>query len=72
MDDVQQKISRIDSQGVSEAMHDKGYVLLSQFLPVKYCNELIARYDDLQLIINLESRLLFGFQPSIITDLRHL
>jgi hypothetical protein len=46
MDDIQQKISSINSQGVSEAMHDKGYVLLSQFLPVKYCNELIAQYDD--------------------------
>jgi uncharacterized protein len=57
MDDIQQKISSIDSQGVSEAMHDKGYVLLSQFLPKKYCNELIDKYDDVELyrkIITME------------------
>ena len=57
MDDIQQKIFSIDSQGVSESMHDKGYVLLSQFLPKKYCNELIDKYDDVELyrkIITME------------------
>lgn len=46
MNDIQQKISEINVQKVGEEMDEKGYFLLSQFLPAKYCKELIDKYDN--------------------------
>ena len=46
MNDVQQKISEINGQKIAEEMDEKGYILLSQFLPVKYCKELIDKYGN--------------------------
>ncbi|MDW0139770.1 MAG: hypothetical protein QOK86_08525, partial [Nitrososphaeraceae archaeon] len=46
MNDIQQKISEINVQKVVEEMDEKGYFLLSQFLPAKYCKELIEKYDN--------------------------
>jgi len=37
MNDIQQKISQINGQKIAEEMDKKGYILLSQFLRVKYC-----------------------------------
>jgi hypothetical protein len=41
MNDIQQKISEINGQRIAEEMDGKGYFLLPQFLPVKYCKQLI-------------------------------
>ena len=46
MNEFQQKISEINVQNVAEGMNGKGYFLLSQFLPAKYCKELIDKYDN--------------------------
>jgi len=46
MNDFQQKISEINVQKVAEGMNEKGYFLLPQFLPAKYCKELIDKYDN--------------------------
>ena len=46
MNDIKQKISEINGQKIGEEMDEKGYVLLSQFLPVKYCKEFIDEYDN--------------------------
>jgi uncharacterized protein len=57
MNDIQQKISEINGQKIAEGMDEKGYILLSQFLPVKYCKELIDKYGNEHLyrkIITLE------------------
>ena len=57
MNDIQQKISEIKVQKIAEEMDEKGYILLSQFLPVKYCKELIDNYDNKDLyrkIITME------------------
>jgi len=57
MNDVQQKISEINGQKIAEQMNEKGYILLSQFLPVKYCKELIDKYGNEDLyrkIISME------------------
>lgn len=57
MNDIQQKISQINGQKIAEGMDEKGYILLSQFLPVKYCKELIDKYDNKDLyrkIITME------------------
>lgn len=43
---MQEKISDIDWQKVTEEMNEKGYALISQFLPVQYCIELIDKYVD--------------------------
>ena len=43
MNDIQQKISEINVQKIAEEMDEKGYFLLSQFLPAKYCKELIDK-----------------------------
>jgi hypothetical protein len=57
MNDIQQKITEINGQKIAEEMHERGYSLLSQFLPVKYCKEFIDKYynEDLyRKIINME------------------
>ncbi|TLX67105.1 MAG: prolyl 4-hydroxylase subunit alpha [Thaumarchaeota archaeon] len=57
MNDIEQKINKINGQQIAEEMDEKGYILLSQFLPVKYCKELIDNYGNEDLyrkIINME------------------
>jgi hypothetical protein len=34
---------------VTEEINEKGYALVSRFLPVQSCDELIGKYDDLDL-----------------------
>ena len=46
MNDLQQRITDIDWQAVTENMNEKGYSGMSQFLPIQNCNELIAEYDN--------------------------
>jgi len=46
MNDIEQKISEINGQKIAEGMDEKGYILLSQFLPVKYCKDLIDHYGN--------------------------
>src|SRR5206468_5966949 len=46
MNDIEQKISEINGQKIGEEMDEKEYILLSQFLPVKYCKELIDKYGN--------------------------
>jgi hypothetical protein len=46
MKDLQQRITDIDWQAVTENMNEKGYSGVSQFLPIQSCNELIAEYDN--------------------------
>jgi hypothetical protein len=55
--EIQQKISQMDGQKIAEEMNEKGYILLSRFLPAKYCKELIDNYcnEDLyRKIITME------------------
>jgi hypothetical protein len=57
MNDIQQKISEINGQMIAKEMDEKGYILVSQFLPVKYCKELIDKYGNVDLyrkIITME------------------
>jgi hypothetical protein len=47
MKNVQEKIADIDwQQTVTEEINERGYALVSRFLPVQYCDELIGKYDD--------------------------
>jgi hypothetical protein len=47
MENVQEKIADIDwQQTVTEEINEKGYALVSRFLPAQYCDELIGKYDD--------------------------
>jgi len=43
---ISDKISGIDWQRVTEEVNEKGYALVSQFLPNQYCEELIGEYDN--------------------------
>ena len=43
---MHEKISDTDWQTVTEEMNKKGYALISEFLPVEYCKELIEKYDN--------------------------
>lgn len=43
---ISEKISGIDWQRVTEEVNEKGYALVSQFLPNQYCEELIGEYDN--------------------------
>jgi uncharacterized protein len=43
---ISEEISGIDWQGVTEELNEKGYALVSRFLPVQYCDELIGEYDN--------------------------
>jgi hypothetical protein len=45
MNDLLQRIANIDWQAVTEILAEKGYTVVSQFLPIQNCNELIAEYD---------------------------
>ena len=57
MNDIHQKISQMDAQKIAEEMDEKGYIILSRFLPAKYCKQLIDKYcnEDLyRKIITME------------------
>ncbi|PWU81420.1 MAG: prolyl 4-hydroxylase subunit alpha [Candidatus Nitrosopolaris wilkensis] len=43
---MSEEISGIDWQRVTEELNEKGYALVSRFLPVQYCDELIGEYDN--------------------------
>ena len=43
---ISEEISGIDWQRVTEEPNEKGYALVSRFLPVQYCDELIGEYDN--------------------------
>lgn len=43
---IQEKISGTDWQSATKKMNEKGYALVTQFLPVQYCEELIGKYDS--------------------------
>jgi hypothetical protein len=43
---IQEKISGTDWQSATKKMNEKGYALVTQFLPVQYCEELICKYDS--------------------------
>jgi hypothetical protein len=46
MKNMQEKIADIDwQQTVTEEINEKGYALVSRFLPAQYCDELIDKYD---------------------------
>jgi uncharacterized protein len=47
MKNVQEKITDIDwQQTVTEEINEKGYALVSRFLPVQSFDELIGKYDN--------------------------
>jgi len=46
---ISEKISGIDWERVTKDMNKKGYALVSRFLPVQYCEELIGNYDNCDL-----------------------
>jgi hypothetical protein len=47
VNNIQEKIADIDwQQTVTEEMNEKGYSLVSRFLPVQSCDELIGKYDN--------------------------
>jgi hypothetical protein len=47
MKNMQERIADIDwQQTVTEEINEKGYALVSRFLPAQYCDELIGKYDD--------------------------
>lgn len=43
---ISEKISGIDWQRVTKEMNGKGYALVLQFLPNRYCEELVGEYDN--------------------------
>jgi len=43
---ISEKISGIDWQRVTEEVNEKGFMLVLQFLPNQYCEELIGEYDN--------------------------
>jgi hypothetical protein len=62
LNDIQQKISSIDIRRISKELDKNGYALISQFLSVEYCKQLIHKYDKIELyrkIITME-RYRFG------------
>jgi hypothetical protein len=44
MENVHEKIAATDWQRAIEEINEKGYALVSQFLPVQSCEELIGKY----------------------------
>jgi hypothetical protein len=47
MENIEEKIADIDwQQTVTEEMNEKGYALVSRFLSVQSCDELIGKYDN--------------------------
>lgn len=45
MKNIQKKITDW-LQMVTEEINEKGYALVSRFLPAQYCDELISKYDN--------------------------
>jgi uncharacterized protein len=43
---IHKKIEDFDWQRVTEEINEKGYAIVSQFLPGQSCQELIGKYDD--------------------------
>jgi hypothetical protein len=47
MENIEEKIADIDwQQTVTEEMNERGYALVSRFLSVQSCDELIGKYDN--------------------------
>jgi penicillin V acylase-like amidase (Ntn superfamily) len=46
MKNMQEEIADIGWQTVTDGMNEKGYALVSRFLPVQYYGELINKYDN--------------------------
>ena len=46
MKGIHEKIEDIDWQRVTEEINEKGYAIVSQFLPEQSCEELIGKYDE--------------------------
>jgi hypothetical protein len=46
MKSIHEKIEDIDWQRVTEEVNEKGYAMMSQFLPEQSCEELIGKYDN--------------------------
>jgi hypothetical protein len=46
MKSIYEKIADIDWQRVTEEINEKGYAIVSQFLPAQSCEELIGKYGD--------------------------
>lgn len=46
MKNTHEKIAEIDWQRVTGELNQKGYAIVSQFLPNQSCEELIRKYDD--------------------------
>jgi hypothetical protein len=46
MENIHDEIADIDWQTVTEEINEKGYALVSRFLPVQSCDELIGKYDN--------------------------
>jgi hypothetical protein len=46
---VSERISGIDWDKVTKDLNEKGYALVSRFLPDQYCEELIGNYDNCDL-----------------------
>jgi uncharacterized protein len=43
---ISEKISEIEWQRITEEINEKGFVLVLQFLPAQYCEELICEYNN--------------------------
>lgn len=46
MKSIHEKIADIDWQRATEEINEKGYTIVSQFLPAQSCEELIGKYGD--------------------------
>lgn len=44
--DIYEKVSNVDWQKVIEILNEKGYSLISKFLPAYMCEELVSKYDE--------------------------
>lgn len=47
--EIYERINNTDWHIVINELHTKGYSLVSQFLPVKYCIQLFDEYDNTSL-----------------------
>ena len=46
MKNIEQKLAYFDRQTVTGEMNEKGYALVSRFLPGQSCDELIRKYNN--------------------------
>ena len=49
MKNMHEKIASTDWQRITGEINNKGYAIVSQFLPAQLCDELIEKYDDTSL-----------------------